>query len=33
MLKPPNGTKMRLALKLLAGFDFRPESRPAPHDR
>jgi coniferyl-aldehyde dehydrogenase len=33
MLKPPNGTKMRLALKLLAGFDLRPESRPAPHDR
>ena len=27
MLKPPHGTRMRLALKLLAGFDFRKETR------
>jgi coniferyl-aldehyde dehydrogenase len=26
MLKPPHGTRMPLALKLLAGFDFRKES-------
>jgi coniferyl-aldehyde dehydrogenase len=26
MLKPPHGTRMRLALRLLAGFDFRKET-------